>query len=244
MTAATILARQPRGSGEVSRAFYLWISLTMAAVFVGGFSGTVPKDFLGTPALPLLLHVHGAIFTLWVVLFVAQPAFIARGSLRLHRRVGWAGTGLAVAMVVMGVAATLFSIHHHAVPPFFPPAIFLVMNLVGMMAFAGILVAGIVLRRQREWHKRLMLCATISILGPGLGRLLPMPSFGAAAPLVMFAAILSFAVAGMVADLIVRGRIHPAYLWGTGVILLTDLAIGPLASASPTLALLRQIQSN
>jgi hypothetical protein len=36
-----------------------------------------------------------------------------------------------------------------------------------------------------------MLCATISILGPGLGRLLPMASFGKAAPLVMFGVILA-----------------------------------------------------
>lgn len=243
MTATTIVTRPPRGHGDVSQSFYVWISLAMAAVIVGGFSGTVPGDFLGTPGLPLLLHVHGAVFTLWVVLFVAQPALVARGSIRLHRRIGWAGAGLAVAMGVMGVAATLFAIRHHAVPSFFPPAVFLVMNLIGIVVFCGLVTAGVLLRHQREWHKRLMLCATISILGPGLGRLLPMSSFGSAAPLVMFGAILSFAVAGMVADRIARGRIHPAYLVGTGAILLSDLAIGPLASAPPTAALMRLIQA-
>jgi len=234
---------QPQHVRDVGRSFYLGLSLAMAAVFVGGFSRTVPGDFLDTPALPLLLHVHGAVFTVWVLLFVAQPALIARGSIRLHRRIGWAGAGLAAAMVVMGIAATLFAIHHHAVPPFFPPTVFLVMNVIGILAFGGLVAAGVKLRRRPEWHKRLMLCATISILGPGLGRLLPMPSFGAAAPLVMFGAILSFAIAGMIADLIVRHRIHPAYIWGTGVILLTDLAIGPLAFAPPTAALVALIQS-
>ncbi len=80
-------------------------------------------------------------------------------------------------------------------------------------------------------------------MDPGFGRLLPMPSFGSAAPLVMFCAILSFGVAGMVADLIVRRRIHPAYLWGVGAIVLMDVAIGPLAFAPPTVALLGLIES-
>ena len=241
---ATSVAPQPRRFGQVWNSFYVWISLVMAAVIVGGFARTVPGDFLDTPALPLLLHVHGAVFTLWVLLFVTQTAFIARGSLQLHRRVGWVGVGLAAAMVVMGVAATLFAVRYHAIPSFFPPTVFLVMNLIGILAFGGLVAAGVALRHRREWHKRLMLCATISILGPGLGRLLPMPSFGAAAPLVMFGAILSFAVAGIVADLVARGRVHPAYFWGTGVILLTDVAIGPLAFAKPTVALLRLIQSS
>ncbi|MCW6532061.1 hypothetical protein NED98_17575 [Sphingomonas sp. MMSM20] len=239
----TIAARRAMRAGETSQAFYVWISLAMAAVFVGGFSQTVPGDFIDTPPLPMLLHVHGAIFTLWVFLFVAQPALIARGSVRLHRRVGWIGLGLAVAMVAMGVAATLFAIRNRLIPPFFPPTVFMVMNLIGILTFGGLVTAGLVMRRKRQWHKRLMLCATISILGPGLGRLLPMASFGAAAPLVMFGAILLFGVVAMAADLIARGRIHPAYFWGVGTILVTELAIGPLAFSPPAAELLRFIQS-
>ena len=239
----TIAARRAMRAGETSQAFYVWISLAMAAVFVGGFSQTVPGDFIDTPPLPMLLHVHGAIFTLWVFLFVAQPALIARGSVRLHRRVGWIGLGLAVAMVAMGVASTLFAIRNRLIPPFFPPTVFMVMNLIGILTFGGLVTAGLVMRRKRQWHKRLMLCATISILGPGLGRLLPMASFGAAAPLVMFGAILLFGVVAMAADLIARGRIHPAYFWGVGTILVTELAIGPLAFSPPAAELLRFIQS-
>lgn len=240
--AATVFAEQPRRVGHVGQSFYLWISLAMAAVIVGGFSRTVPGDFLNTPKLPLLLHVHGAVFTLWVLLFVAQPAFIARGSMAFHRRIGWAGAGLATVMVGMGVAATLFAVSARAVPPFFPPAIFLVMNLIGIVVFGGLVAAGIRLRRRRDWHKRLMLCATVSILGPGLGRLLPMPSFGAAAPLVLSGAILAFGIAGMIADLLARGRVHPAYIWGMGAILASEVATAPLASAPATMALLHLVQ--
>jgi uncharacterized membrane protein YozB (DUF420 family) len=228
---------------SAGRGFYLVMSLLMAAVFVGGFSQTVPSDFAAHPGLPLLLHVHGAVFTLWVLLFVAQPALVTRGSLGLHRRLGWVGTGLAAAMVVMGLAATVFSIRYHRVPSFFPPPVFLVMNTLGILVFGGLVGAGVRLRRQAEWHKRLMLCATVSILGPGLGRLLPMGSFGAAAPLVMFGVIALFAFAGPVHDLLTRRRVHPAYVWGVATILITEVAIGPLAFAPPTAALVSLIQA-
>lgn len=233
--------RQPMAT--VGRRFYLILSLLMAAVFVGGFGQTVPDDFTHKPGLPLLLHVHGAVFTLWVFVFVAQPAFVARGSIRLHRQVGMAGAWLAGLMVVMGVGATVFAIRYKFIPSFFPPTIFLVLNLLGILTFGGLVAGGIALRRNAEWHKRLMLCATISILGPGLGRLLPMDSFGAAAPLVMFAAILLFAVAGPIADLLVRKRVHPAYGWGVAAIALSNLLVAPLALTPSAQMLLRLLQS-
>lgn len=239
----TAIEMSRRPAAGVGRRFYLIMSLLMAAVFVGGFSTTVPGDF-APPGLPLLLHVHGAISTCWVLLFVAQPAFIARGSLKLHRQVGMVGAALAGLMAIMALVATLFAIRYGRVPPFFPPAIFLVLNLLGVLAFAGLIAGGVALRRKAEWHKRLMLCATISILGPGLGRLLPMPSFGEAAPLVMFGVIMLFGLAGPVADLVTRKRVHPAYAWGLAAIVLSNVLVAPLAFSPPAQALLKLLQGS
>lgn len=238
----TIGVRRP-ASRTVGRPFYLIMSLVMAAVIIVGFSQTVPGDFAPTPGLPLLLHVHGAIFTLWVFLFVAQPAFIVRGSLKLHRQVGMFGAALAGAMVVMGLAATLSSIRHHMVPSFFPPGIFLVMNSLGILVFGGLVGAGVALRRETEWHKRLMLCATVTLLAPALGRSLPMDSFGDFAPLVMFAVVLLFALIGPAYDLISARRLHPAYIWGVAVIVAYAVLIPPLAFSGPIAGLLRVIRS-
>lgn len=240
MTTITMTPPRPR---VVGRSFYLIMSLLMAAVIVGGFSQTVPGDFMGPHGLPLLMHVHGAVFTLWVFLFVAQPAFVVRGSVAVHRRIGLFGAGLAGAMVIMGLAATWYAVRYDFIPVFFPPRIFLVMNVIGILVFGGLVAGGVALRRKAEWHKRLMLCATVSILGPGLGRLLPMDSFGAAAPLVMFGVIGLFAFAGPVFDLIVRRRIHRAYWWGVGTILLSMVAIGPLAFSPVGAAMLQAVRA-
>jgi uncharacterized membrane protein YozB (DUF420 family) len=224
--------------------FYLIMSLAMAAVFVAGFSTTVPGDFAPTPGLPLLLHIHGAVFTCWVLLFVTQPTLVARGSLALHRKVGMIGAFLAAAMVVMGLAATLYTVRFDRVPPAFPAAIFLVMNTIGILVFGGLVAGGVALRRKAEWHKRLMLCATVSILGPGFGRLVVMGDFGKAAPVLIFGAVALVSFAGPIMDLIVRKRIHPAYFWGVGAILISIALIGPLAFAPPTQAVLGMIQGS
>jgi hypothetical protein len=150
----TTMEATRRPVATVGRRFYLIMSLLMAAVFVGGFSTTVPSDFTHVPGLPLLLHVHGAVFTLWVLVFVAQPAFVARGSLKLHRQFGMAGAWLAGLMVIMGLAATIFAIRYKFIPSFFPPTIFLVMNVIGILVFGALIAGGIALRRNSEWHKR------------------------------------------------------------------------------------------
>lgn len=233
-----------RTSSRVVRPpFYLVMSLAMAAVIIAGFSRTVPDDFTAGTKFPLLLAIHGTVFTLWIVLFVAQPAIVARGSLKLHRRIGWIGAGLAFAMVVMGLAATFFAVRFNSMPSFFPPPLFLVMNTIGIAVFGGLVTAGVRLRKKAEWHKRLMLCATISILGPGLGRLLPMESFGRAAPMVMFAAIFVFGLAGPIYDVVIRRRVHPAYIWGVSTIIVSMLITGPIAFTPAARALAGFIHS-
>jgi len=240
MTAIGLTGR-PSSTGWVGRRFYLIMAVVIGAVIVAGFSRTVPAALTTPPGLPLLLHIHGAVFLSWLVLFVAQPALAIRGSLALHRKLGWAGAALAALMVIMGAAATLFALHTHIVPPFFPPGIFLVMNFIDVAFFGGLVAAGVAMRRQAEWHKRLMLCATILLLGPGLGRLLPMSSFGAAAPLVMFGVQDAILLAGPVADLVMRRRLHPAYYWGVGVVVLSQLLTPPLGFSPPVLALAKLI---
>jgi hypothetical protein len=61
----------------LSRNFYLCMSLVMAGFVVWGFSRTVDRNLLhsSTPK-PALLWFHGAVFSAWIVLFIAQSTLV------------------------------------------------------------------------------------------------------------------------------------------------------------------------
>ena len=69
--------------------FVLMASAVIVAVFVG-FAPTfyLRGSFVQTRPMSVLLHVHGIVFSAWVTLFLVQSLLIARGSRRLHQRLG------------------------------------------------------------------------------------------------------------------------------------------------------------
>ena len=220
---------------EPGRYVYVVMSLVLAAIVVDGFSHTVPSDLVA-PGLPLLLQAHAAVFCAWVLLMVVQPALIVAGLRSVHRTLGWLAAAVACAMVVMGGWAVLFGLWSDSVPPFYPHGLFITRGGIGLLVFASLVGAGVALRRRADWHKRLLLCASIAIVVPGLERAMPIPMFGPMWPLVVDGAIDLLAFVGPAIDLIERRRIHPAYWYGVGAIVLGQalvdlIAPSPLATA-------------
>src|SRR5215471_5075420 len=85
--------------------FYLSMSLVLAVLVVWGFSRTVDNNlFHAKPPRPLLLWLHGAAFSTWIVFFIAQSALVRVRKVSVHRTLGWFGAGLAGVMVVLGFA--------------------------------------------------------------------------------------------------------------------------------------------
>ena len=222
------------------RPFFLIMSVLLAGIDVFGFSHTVPSDF-AAPDFPLILWVHAAVFTAWLVLLVLQPVLVQSGSIRLHKRLGWAGVALACAMVALGAIAILLALWANAVPPFYPHGLFLIRGVVGLLLFAGLVAAGALQRRKPGWHKRLMLCASIVVVLPGLERAMPLDLFGADWPFAVDGLIDTIALAGPAADLIGQRRVHPAYLWALGAIGCGQLAVYVLAPSSIISSLLHAL---
>ena len=228
-----------QATAPAGRSFYLIMSVLLAGIVVSGFSHTIPFD-LAPPGLPLLLFLHAAIFGAWVILFIAQPALVARRSISLHRKLGWIGMVLACAMIVLGGNAILLALWNKTLPPFYPPGLFIVRGTIALALFAGLLTAAIRLRRRIEWHKRLMLCAAITVVVPGLERALPLPLIGTAWPFVVDGVIDLIALIGPATDLFFRRRIHPAYVWGVGAII-AGQAIIDLAAPSPVAVIMLRL---
>jgi hemolysin-activating ACP:hemolysin acyltransferase len=101
-----------------------------------------------------------------------------------------------------------------------------------MALFAALVGAAIMLRRDSESHKRLLVLATISVLAPAwlrLRHLFPaVPN-----PFVTFALLAdSLLLVAIARDLLVLKRIHPVYLWAGGAMVVVHL-IEILAIRSP-----------
>lgn len=209
---------EPHSAVAKDDRFFFITSLIMAAIVVAGFSLMIVTR-RSSFASPPIVHAHAVVFMGWVVLYVTQNALVARGSIALHRRLGWIGAGWIVAMVVLGTIVTVRLVRLGHAPFFFPPALFLVLNPVTILTFAALTTAAIVRRRQTEWHRRLHFSGMALLLGPAYGRLLPMPFLIPYAYEVDVLAVLILPIVGMVFDLRRTGKVHPAWWWGLAAII-------------------------
>lgn len=209
--------------------FFFISACFMALVLVAGFSTNIIFQ-RSSFASPILFHVHAVTFFGWVVLYLLQTGLVATGSRALHKRLGWLALVWTPAMVVLGTAITLTVIRSTGGPFFFARDEFLIGNPVGILTFAGIVFWAIRLRRRTDWHSRLMFCAMASITGPGFGRLLPMPLLMPLAWIISAVIFPSlFILAGMRRDKRRIGRVHPAYLWGLGLLVGTQIVVEGVA---------------
>lgn len=197
--------------------FFFATSLVMAAIIFTGFSFNLAMG-RSSFASPPIVHAHALVFMGWVVLYVAQNTLVARGSIALHRRLGWIGAGWVVAMLVLGTLVTIRLVRLGHAPFFFTPLQFLVLDPGVLLTFAGLTAAAIVLRRATDWHRRLHYSGMALLVGPALGRLLPMPLLVPYAYEVDVLAVLVFPAIGIIADIRRSGRVHPAWWWGVGAI--------------------------
>lgn len=155
------------------------MATALGLTVVAGFASTYYLRFFtdgpratltGGPFTPLV-HVHGVLFTAWVLLFIVQTALVASRRVAMHRRLGIAGAVLAAAMVVAGTFIAIASAARGSAPAGVDPLAFLVIPLFDMILFATFITAALARRRDREAHKRLMLLAYISIVVAAVARL-------------------------------------------------------------------------
>jgi hypothetical protein len=221
-------APQPstRAVGAYDRLFYGGMAVVMALTVLAGFAPTyylrlvsdAPHATLtGGPFTPLV-HVHGALFTAWVVLFIVQTALISSRKVAMHRKLGVAGAVLAAAMVVAGTSIAIATAARGSAPPGMDPKAFLIIPLFDMILFSIFVIAALAKRRDKETHKRLMLLAYISILVAAVGRL---PGVLALGPPGFFGLTFLFVIAAGIYDFVSRRRVHKVYLWGGAAILIS-----------------------
>jgi hypothetical protein len=206
--------------GRFERRYYIGVSLVFLALVFWTFARTFYlKPFFHTPALPLLLHVHGAVMTGWAVLLVVQSSLIAAHRVRWHRRLGVFGVFWAGLVVLLGSVTTVHAaareVRHHTA---FASSQVLITGLdLLQMLFFAVLVAGAVWFRNRpDYHKRLMLLTIVCMLPDALARL---PVSFMTNQLIL-AGLYGFVVVSVAIDTLRNRRLHPVFGWGGAIILL------------------------
>jgi len=148
----------------------------LVAVFVG-FARTYYLAGLFNAPLPnKLLHVHGAVFSLWILLLITQISLVSAKRVDVHRRLGMLGFSLACVMVVLGVLVANDQLMRYAAHP---PAdlagiegvrAFYAIPLGEILMFCTLVCLGFRNRFRPAVHKRLMLIATMAILEAAIVR--------------------------------------------------------------------------
>src|SRR5690349_16183525 len=119
ITAAASQTKYLERTDQRDRLFFSGIATLILIAVLAGFARTyfLPGVFWAKLANGMV-HVHGALFTLWIALLVAQVALVASHCTRWHMRLGVAGMFLAPLMVITGFATLLAAIKRRFAPSF------------------------------------------------------------------------------------------------------------------------------
>ncbi len=189
--------------------FFFIMGLVLIAIVLAGF---VPFGLMrpgGVTAVPVLLHVHGAVFLSWFILFSIQARLVGVGNLKLHKRLGQLSALLAAMMIVLAYFVMReaygrpdFSI---AGLPAASSIIFPFTDIVNFTIAYGLALAN---RKTAAVHKRWMLLAGILMIDPAVARIAI--TLGGPPPMILGIELALF-VALIVFD--VRTRRQPS--WAT-----------------------------
>jgi hypothetical protein len=197
--------------------FSVMALLILATVFVGFARTYFLAGIFRAPLPSLLVHIHGAVFSTWILLLITQIALVSAGRIDLHRRLGLAGFALACLMVVLGVmTATGLMARGRSPVPVFDPKTFYAIPMGGMLIFATLIFFAYRQRINPAAHKRLILIATISILDAPTGR----PPFTAITAHPFMDSIIVYALLLLIIayDLWSTRKVNKATIWATAFV--------------------------
>jgi len=214
------MATSPNIHRRISdRPLYLLAAIVVPVIVLLGFARTYYlKPLFSTPAIPSrFVHLHGIVMSAWVALFIVQVSLVAKRRTKLHQQLGVFGAVLSALVVIVGVLTGLYAAarEQYNVPTAFQ---FLIVPLGDMFVFAVLVGAALYFRKRLDVHKRLMLLAAVNMLAPAIGRI-PLSFITNGGALAFFGLTDLCLLAFVAFDTIRHRRLHPAFLWGAGFII-------------------------
>jgi hypothetical protein len=204
----------------MGRGYFLWVSLILLALTLVGFGDNLFTDIHQPSNSQPRFIVHGLFSLGWTLILVSQAGLVRAGNVRLHRKIG-----TAAVLTFVGVALSTLYLFWvvwkgwDAMPPHIRA------NRILLPAAALLVWLGWANRRRPQFHKRLMLVATLLLMEPVISRTfdpllvpfidhLPEPRIEALYKPYLLTIWLGLFASLLLYDLRSMGRVHPVTAWG------------------------------
>lgn len=220
MTDIATAASAPRAAAR-RNVFFARTAQAMLACVLLSFPLTFYWPLVtGSRRFGALFFVHGAAFFSWMFLYAYQTHLVANRRTARHRELGLAGIALSTLMVPLGIAAAMVAAQHRLETGDPEPFAFTLYNMVDIGLFATLMTASFAsVTRHIEWHRRFTYGAALCLVGPAISRWFlpfpPLPPFTDFGPNILADL---FLIPLFWHDRRTLGRIHPATIWVTAIL--------------------------
>ena len=228
----------------LDRWYFTALALALIAISIAGFAPSVVATEDRRAPLSMLATVHGIVFFLWQILFLAQSLLIANRRVDLHRRMGVIAGCVLAFMIPLGYATTVtmarrgfdlsgdLKVDRHSHGMYVDPLLGMLFPLTDLAVFGLLAAAALAYRRRKEIHMRLMVFANIVLMPAAMAHLIGhSPRLSSIAPPMTTPLILiplSILLASVVLrDYFAARRVHPL-TWALAISL---LAWGPIRAS-------------
>lgn len=203
--------------------FFSSMAVLLAGAVFAGFAKTYYlAGVLLAPLPSVIIHLHGAAFSVWIALLVMQTALVSAGRVDIHRRLGVVAFFWACLMIILGLLAATDALARGAGPPGRDPKAFFAIPIGDMLIFATLILFSYRNRLNPTVHKRLLMIATVGVSVAAINRWPFLVRHHNGAP---YSYILLLMIAAY--DLWSTHRIYPSTIWGSAFLITIQQISGP-----------------
>ena len=224
----TDMMRQARSDTR----FFRNLSWVVLAFVILAFGGKAVLNSASLPPLTPMHHLHAVSMLGWFALVAVQASLIDTGRHSLHRTLGRLSPLLVIAFIVFACFISQMNWDRVGDP------LITTANALFMCLFVGFYVAGVLQRRNTATHRRLMVFASLSFVGPAAGRI---PEMFDANVLLSLPILLAFNLAPLIYDRFVRRQIERVTHVGTSLQIQADTVKEALSELPPWVSLIEAV---
>ena len=244
LSGSPLTSSPPASSRRFDHLFFSSMSVLLTLAMVVGFAKTYFFAGLLRAKLPsALIHIHGLVFTCWFVVLLIQSGLASAGRVDLHRKLGIAGVIIACLMLPLGFLATVEFLARMAPQPAMLMAS--IMPFTELFSFGVLAAAAFLYRKRPDFHKRLILLATIGLIGAALGRMEFLPDWhlrGIAELRLFWAYTYIFFVPLAAFDIFSLRKLHRVTLWGSAFLITLHQVALLICTTAPWLGFARSVR--